>query len=99
MYRLVSGKKRTNTQITTLRKPDGSQTSERKETLRLMLEYFTPEDKDLDDKNHYKQIRELTDRQPKTPDDREFTREDLGWVIEGLEKKMPQRRPNNGGNI
>ena len=49
MYRLASGKKRTNTQITTLRKPDGSQTSERKETLILMLEYFTPEDSDLDE--------------------------------------------------
>jgi len=61
VYRLASGKKRTNTQITTLRKPDGSLTSDTKETLRLMLEYFTPEDNDLDDNNHHKHVRELTD--------------------------------------
>ena len=87
MYRLASGKKRTNTQVTTLRKPDGSLTSDTKETLRLMLEYFTSEDNDLDDNNHHKHIRELTDKQSNTPDDREFTREENGSVIEGMNNK------------
>jgi len=73
VYRLASGKKRTKTLITTLRKLDGLLTSETKETLRLMLEYFTPEDNDLDN-NHHKRIRELTDKQPNTPDDHEFAR-------------------------
>ena len=87
MYRLASGKTRTNTQITTLRKPDGSLTSDTKETLRLMLEYFTSEDNDLDDNNHHKHVRELTDKQPNTSDDREFTREEIGRVIEGMSNK------------
>ena len=90
MYRLASGKKRTNTQITSLRKPDGSLTRDTKETLRLMLEYFTPEYNDLDDNNHHKHIRELTDKQPNTPDDREFTREEIGRLIEGMNNKKAQ---------
>jgi len=43
VYRLAAGTMRTNTQIT-LRKPEGSLTRDTKETLRYMLEYFTPED-------------------------------------------------------
>jgi len=71
----------------TLRKPDGSLTSDTKETLRLMLEYFTPEDNDLDDNNYHKHFRELTDIQPNTPDDREFTREEIGRVTEEMSNK------------
>jgi len=52
-----------------------------------MLEYFTPEDNDLDDNNHQKHIRELTDKQPNTRDDGEFTSEDIGRVIEGMNNK------------
>jgi len=37
-----------------------SLTTDTKETLRLMLEYFTPEDNDLNNNNHHKRIRELT---------------------------------------
>ena len=87
MYRLAPGKKGTNTQMKTLRKPDGSLTSDTKETLRLMLEYFTPEDNDLDDNNYHKHFRELTDIQPNTPDDREFTREEIGRVTEEMSNK------------
>ena len=92
MYRLASGKKTTNTQIKTLRKPDGSLRSDTKETLRLMLEYFTPEENDLDNNNHHKLIRELRDKQPNTPDDRDFTREEIGTVIEGMNNtKAPEK--------
>jgi len=87
VYRLASGKKRTYTKIITLRKPDGSLRRDTKETLRLMLEYFTPEDNDLDDNNLHKYITELTDEQPNTPDGREFTREEIGRVIEGMNNK------------
>ena len=52
-----------------------------------MLDYFTPEDNDLDDNNHQKHIRELTDKEPNTPDDGEFTSEDIGRVIEGMNNK------------
>ena len=80
---------RTNTQITTLGKPDGSLTKDTKETLRHMLEYFTPEDNELEDNNHHKQFRDTTARPPNIPDDREFTREEIRKVIEGMNKMAP----------
>jgi hypothetical protein len=87
VYRLAAGKNRTNTQITTLQKPDGSLTRDTKETLRHMLEYFTPEDNEQEDNNHHRHIRDLTARPPTTPDDREFTRDEIRSVIEGMNNK------------
>jgi len=71
-------------------KPDGSLASNKEESFRLMLEYFIPEYNHLDGNNLHKYITKLTDKQPNTPDHREFTREDFGRVIEGMEKKMPR---------
>jgi DNA-dependent RNA polymerase auxiliary subunit epsilon len=85
--RLAAGKKKINTQITTLRKPDGSLTRDTKDTLRHMLEYFTPEDNELEDNNHHKQVRDMIARPPNTQDDREFTREEIIKVIEGMNNK------------
>jgi len=44
VYKLAAGKRRDNTQIT-LRKTDESLTEDLSETLQLMLEHFTPDDK------------------------------------------------------
>jgi hypothetical protein len=85
--RLAAGKKKTNTQITTLRKPNGSLTKDTKDTLTYMLEHFTPEDNEQEDNNYHKQIRDMTARPPNTQDDREFTREEIRKVIEGMNKK------------
>jgi len=41
----------------------------------------------LDDNNHHKHIRELTDKQPNTSYDRKFTREEIGSVIEETKNK------------
>ena len=87
VYRLAAGKKKNNIQITTLRKPDGSLTKDTKETLRFMLEYFTPEDNVLEDDNYHKQVRDKTTRPPNTPDDCEFTIDEIRRVIEGLDNK------------
>ena len=53
----------------------------------MILEYFTTKDNELEDNNNHKQVRELTDQQPNTPDDREFTREEIRRVIEGMNNK------------
>jgi hypothetical protein len=58
-----------------------------KETFRLMLEYFIPEDNELEDNNDHKQVRDKTTRPPKTPDDCEFTIEEIRRVIEGMDNK------------
>jgi len=44
-------------QISTLRKPDGSLTTDTKETLRLMLNHFTPEDNEREDNDYHKVAR------------------------------------------
>jgi hypothetical protein len=45
VYKLEAGKRKNNTQITTLRKPNGILTADIRETLKHMLNYFAPEDK------------------------------------------------------
>ena len=52
-----------------------------------MLEYFTPEDNALEDNNYHKQVRDITNRPINTPDDCEFTREEIRGVIEGTNNK------------
>jgi len=51
VYKLAVGKRNNNTQITTLRKPIGSLTADLRETLKHMLGYFTPKDKENNDTN------------------------------------------------
>ena len=58
-----------------------------KETLRLMLEYFTPEDNELEDNNYHKQVTDKTTRPPNTPDDCEFTIDEIRRVIEYMDNK------------
>ena len=44
VYKLAVGKRRYYSLFTSLRKPDGTLTTDMEETVKLMLEYFTPED-------------------------------------------------------
>jgi len=43
-YRLAAGKRKSTTQITTLRKPDGTFTEDLQATLKYMLDHFAPEE-------------------------------------------------------
>jgi hypothetical protein len=49
IYELAAGKRRNHSLNTSLRKPDGSLTTDMHETVTLMLEHFTPEDNAQDD--------------------------------------------------
>ena len=62
-----------------------------------MLEYLTPDDKELEDNNHHKQVRDITARPPNTPDDRQFTREEIRRVIEGMNNKKALGESRNYG--
>jgi len=73
VYKLAVGKRRNNTQITTLRKNDGSLTEDLRENLQLMLEHFTTEDKEEDDADHHKLARAQAREPADTADDRDFT--------------------------
>jgi len=52
--KLATGKRNSNTQITTLLKRDGSLPDDIRETLKQILEHLTPEDKENDDTDYHK---------------------------------------------
>jgi len=55
-----------------------------------MLEYFTPDDNELEDNNHHKHIRAQIEHPPNVQDDREFTIEEIRNIIEGMDgRKAP----------
>jgi hypothetical protein len=86
VYKLAAGKRNTSTQITTLWKPDVSLTADTKETLEIMLDYFTPEDNERDDNDYHKQVRAQAQPPTTTADDREFTIE-FRYAVEKMDKK------------
>jgi hypothetical protein len=54
IYRLAAGKRKQAAQMTTLRRPDGTLTTNLHETLTHMIRYFTPEDNQNDDNEYHK---------------------------------------------
>ena len=78
----MTGKTRNNTQITTLRKPD-----DLRETLQLMLEHFTLEDKEEDDTSHHKLARAEAREPANTADDTDFTVEETRNAVANMDKK------------
>ena len=70
----------------TLQKPDGTKTESTEETLRLILHQLTPEDNPQEDTHHHITVREHTEPL-NTPNDKEFTMEEVEQVIESLKQK------------
>jgi 3,4-dihydroxy-2-butanone 4-phosphate synthase len=99
VYYLAAGKKNTATKITKLRKPHGCLTTDTKEILRLMFDYFTPEDNDRDDSDYHKQVRSQTQQPNTTADDREFTIEEIGDAIKGMDNKKAPGEDRITGDI
>jgi hypothetical protein len=87
VYRLAEGKRKTNTQLTTLRKPDGLLTADLHETLKHMLEYFAPEDIQNDDTDYHKQARAQSQEPIDTTDDKEFTVEEIRNAVASIGNK------------
>jgi hypothetical protein len=71
----------------TLQKPDGTNTEGTEKTLRFILYQLTPDDNPQKATHHHKTVREQTDKLLNTPNDKEFTMEEVGQVIEGLKQK------------
>jgi len=57
VYKLAAGKKKLKTRLTTLRKPNGTQTKDTANTLRHILEHFTPEDNNNDVDDYHRRAR------------------------------------------
>ena len=85
VYTLAAGKTRANSTMTTLRKPDGSETSSIQETMKVMLDHLFTEDT-----LHHKNIRRTIEETICTSDDLEFSREEIKHEIESFNgKKAP----------
>jgi hypothetical protein len=87
VYKLAQGKRRDNTQIKTLRKPDGSPTEDLRETLQLMLEHFTPDDKEDDDTELHKLARDYASEPAGIDGDTDFTVEETMNAVRSMDKK------------
>ena len=85
MYKLAAGKRRNDTQITTLRKFDGSLSDDLRETLQLMLEHFTPDDKEEDDNELHKLVRAQALEPADTDDDIDFTVEETRNAVASMD--------------
>ena len=83
----MAGKRKNNTQLTTLRKPDGSLTADIRETLQHMLEYFVPEDKDNDDTDFHTQTRTQSQEPVDTAYHKDFTIEEIRNAVESMGNK------------
>jgi len=74
-YKLVSGKTRNTTMLTTLQKSDGSKTANIRQTMKFMTRQLIPEDSAHDDTEHHINIRRLTEQPIETTGDRDFTQD------------------------
>ena len=85
VYKIAAGKRRHYSLITSLRKPDGTMTTDMDETVKLMLDHFTPEDKVQDDSDFHKRTK--ANGSVYNPDDREFTMAEVRNAIESMSNK------------
>jgi hypothetical protein len=67
--------------------PDGTLNKDLRETLQLMLEHFTPVDKEEDDTEHHKLARYQTLEPADTEDDKDFTVEETRNAVASMKKK------------
>jgi len=87
VYKLASGKRRNAILITTLRKPDGSLTEYLRETVQLILEHFTPDDKVEADNELHKQATAQALEPAATDNDIYFTVEKTRNAVASMGKK------------
>ena len=89
VYKLTAGKTRECSKITTIRKPDGTETTSLHETVKVILDYLFTEDS-VEDNLHHKNIRKAIEEPIQTDEDAEFTQEEIKNTIESFNhKKTP----------
>ena len=93
----MPGKRKTKTHLSTLRKPDGTQTKDTADTLRHMLEHFTPEDNN-DDADH-RRARLQSQLHISTAEDKEFTTAEITDAIGSLGNKKARGEDGITGQI
>jgi hypothetical protein len=85
VYKLASGKIKSCSSLSTLRKTDGSVTTHTADTMCYMIDSSTPEDDETDNERH-KLITAQTKKPIRTEDDKLFTLAEVRDDIKGLNK-------------
>ena len=97
VYKIAAGKTKEVTKMTTINKPDGTQTTSIQETINEILDYLYKEDCG-EEEPHHKSIRKNVDEPIYTEDDVEFTLEEIKQTIESFsQKKAPGLDGITGG--
>jgi len=99
VYKLAAGKRRHYSIFTSLLKPDGSLNTDMEETVKLILEHFTPEDKVQDDSEFHKQIGAQYQGTANTPDDVEFNLAGIRNAVESMKNKKAPGENGISGEI
>jgi len=90
VYKLATGKRKANVNLSTLKKTDGSRTKDTADTLQYMLEHFISEDDNKNDDEDHRHARLQSQLPTGTADDKEFTVLEIRNAIESLgNKKAP----------
>ena len=90
IYKLAANKTRGSQMLTTLKKQDGTNTTNIEETVKMMAEHLIPKDDAKDDTEYHKQIRKQVKEPIQTEEDREYTKEEVKNAIAELKhKKAP----------
>lgn len=94
VYKIAANKLRGNSSLTTLQKEDGTYTTDAASTVEYMMAHFTPDDNEQDDSEKQKQLRENVEEPINTPNDIDFTQEEILAVIKGFN---PKKSPGEDG--
>jgi ATP-dependent Lon protease len=90
IYKLAANKTRGSQMLTTLKKQDGTNTTNIEETAKMMAEHLIPKDDAKDDTEYHKQIRKQVKEPIQTEEDREYTKEEVKNAIAELNTKKHQ---------
>jgi hypothetical protein len=85
VYKLATGKMRSCSTLSTIRRADGMVTSGMAETSNVMMEHFTPADKEVTD-DYHKLIRAQNKTPVKTEDNKSFTTAEIQDAIYAMNK-------------
>jgi hypothetical protein len=92
VYKLAAGKTRAGS-MTTIRKPDGTETTNLHETVNVILDYLFTEDGE-EDNSHHKIIRKAIEEPIHTIEGADFTQEEIKNTIESFN---PKKEPGLDG--
>ena len=94
VYKLASGKINSCCTLSTLRRPDGTVTSDMAETINVTMEHFTPADDEETDNDYHKLIWAQKTTKVTTEDDKPFT---AAEILDAINEMNRNKAPGEDG--